>query len=55
LPDSLKQNGKRILFLDADVNFTLPNNAILEGLKSKFQLKSKSHFNQIMDVYIFEP
>jgi mannosyltransferase len=55
LPDSLNQNAKRIIFLDADAQFILPNNSIFLELEKKYQLKSKSHFHQIMDVYVFEP
>lgn len=55
LPDSIKHNATRIVFIDADVNFTLPENGILKGLQKRYHLATKRHFHQSMDVYVFEP
>lgn len=54
LPDSVKSVANRIIFLDADSKFTLPNNSILQGLERDFKLKSRQHIDLIFDVYVFE-
>jgi len=54
LPDSIKSFSNRIIFLDADSKFTLPNNSILQALEHDFKLKSRQHIDLIFDVYVFE-
>lgn len=41
----------KIIFLDADANFALPNNGIKDFLDKNYPLESHHHFYQIFDVY----
>ncbi|MFT4543652.1 MAG: mannosyltransferase [Bacteroidia bacterium] len=44
----------RIIYLDADSKFVLPDNHILETLQEELTLRETEHFEQIFDVYVFD-
>jgi mannosyltransferase len=45
---------ERIIYLDADSRFVLPESHILETLEDELSLKKIVHFEQIFDVYVFD-
>ena len=47
-------NFDRILYLDAAADFAAPQNFINRDLSAVFHLKSKTHFDEIFDVYEFD-
>lgn len=52
--EMLLRKGKRIIYLDADSKFVLPDNQILENIQQELNLTESAHFEQIFDVYVFD-
>lgn len=51
--EEVELTHERTIYLDADAQFVLPNNGILETLQTALPLTETAHFEQIFDVYVF--
>jgi mannosyltransferase len=49
------KSAKRIVLVDAASNFSAPNNNILNTLNTEFKQVNKHHFEEIFDIYEFDP
>ena len=53
VPTSELDSAQKLIFLDADSKFTLPENGILVHLEKIFPIQRKLHVEEIFDVYFF--